>query len=158
MALLDPELPLMDIRSMEEVLSESDAVSRTSFTMLLLLISAGIALVLGAVGIYGVIAYSLSRRTAEIGVRVALGATSANVLTRVVSVGMTPALLGIGVGIGIALWGSRALSALLFETNRLDPYTVLAAPGLLLLVAALACLVPGWRAITIDPVRALQSE
>jgi predicted permease len=156
--LLDSELPMMDVRSMEEVLSESDAVSRTSFTMLLLLISAGIALVLGAVGIYGVIAYSVSRRTAEIGVRVALGATSANILPRVVSVGMTPAFLGIGAGIGIALWGSRVLSALLFETNRLDPSTFLAAPGLLLLVAALACIVPAWRAITIDPVRALRSE
>ena len=148
----------MDIRSMEEVLSESDAVSRTSFTMLLLPISGGIALVLGAVGVYGVIAYSLSRRTAEIGVCVALGATSANILTRVVSVGMTPALLGIGAGIGIALWGSRVLSALLFETNRLDPSTFLAAPGLLLLVAALACIVPAWRATTIDPVEALRSE
>jgi ABC-type antimicrobial peptide transport system permease subunit len=148
----------MDIRSMEEVLSESEALTRTNFTMLLLLISAGIALVLGAVGIYGVIAYSLSRRTAEIGVRVALGATSASVLARVVSVGMTPALLGIVAGMGIALWGTRVLSALLFETNRLDPSTFFAAPTLLLLVAALACIIPAWRAITTDPVRALRGE
>ena len=157
-ALLDPELPLMDIRSMDQVLSESDAVSRTSFTMLLLLISAGIALVLGAVGIYGVIAYSLSRRTAEIGVRVALGASSANILTRVMSVGLAPALLGIGVGLLIALWGSRALSSLLFETDRLDLPTFFAAPGVLILVGAIACIVPAWRAIAIDPVRALRSE
>ena len=157
-ASLDPQLPLIDPRSMHEVISESYAVSRTSFTMLLLLLSAFVALVLGAVGIYGVIAYSVSRRTSEIGVRIALGATSGNVFARVVSVGMIPAVLGVAAGLVIAAFGSRWLSSLLFETNRLDPSAFLAGPAVLLLIAAVACIVPTVRAIRIDPVRALRTE
>jgi len=157
-ASLDPQLPLIDPRSMHEVISESYAVSRTSFTMLLLLISAFVALVLGAVGIYGVIAYSVSRRTPEIGVRIALGATSGNVFARVASVGMIPALLGVAAGLVIAAFGSRWLSSLLFETNRLEPSAFLAGPAVLLLIAGVACIVPTMRAIRIDPVRALRTE
>jgi putative ABC transport system permease protein len=157
-ASLDPQLPLIDPRSMHEVISESYAVSRTSFTMLLLLVSAFVALVLGAVGIYGVIGYSVSRRTSEIGVRIALGATSGNVFARVVSVGMIPAVLGVAAGLVIAAFGSRWLSSLLFETNRLDPSAFLAGPAVLLLIAAVACIAPTVRAIRIDPVRALRTE
>jgi predicted permease len=157
-ASLDPQLPLIGPRSMHGVISESYAVSRTTFTMLLLLISAFVALVLGAVGIYGVIAYSVSRRTSEIGVRIALGATSGNVFARVVSVGMIPAALGVAAGLVIAAFGSRWLSSLLFETNRLDPSAFLAGPAVLLSIAAVACIVPTVRAIRIDPVRALRTE
>lgn len=155
---LDSELPLIDVRPMHAVISESYAVSRTNFAMLLFVVSALVALVLGAVGIYGVIAYSVSRRTSEIGVRIALGATSGNILSRVVSVGMIPAVLGVAAGLAVAALGSRVLTSLLFETSRLDPSTFLAGPAVLLLVAGVACVVPTRRAIRIDPVRALRTE
>lgn len=156
--LIDPQLPLIDIRTMHDVISESYAVSRTSFTMLLFLVSAIVALTLGAVGIYGVIAYSVSRRTAEIGVRIALGATSGNIFARVVAVGMRPAALGVAAGAAVAVVGSRALTSLLFETSPLDPSPYLAGPALLLLIAGAACVVPTLRAMRIDPVRALRTE
>jgi putative ABC transport system permease protein len=143
---------------MDEVISGSYAVSRTSFAMLLLVLAAFVALVLGAVGIYGVIAYSVSRRTSEIGIRIALGATSGNIFSRVVPVGMLPAVLGVAAGLAIAVFGSQAISSLLFETNRLDPATLLAGPAVLLLVAGVACIAPTRRAIGIDPVRALRSD
>jgi predicted permease len=155
---LDSELPLIDIRSMREVISGSYAVSRTSFMTLLFVISAFVALILGAVGIYGVIAYSVSRRTAEIGVRIALGATSGSIVSRVVSAGMVPALLGVAAGLAIAVFGSRWLSSLLFETNRLDLATFLAGPAVLLLAAGVACIVPIRRALRADPVKALRNE
>jgi putative ABC transport system permease protein len=155
---LDSELPLIAVRSMHAVISESYAVSRTAFATLLFVVSALVALVLGAVGIYGVIAYSVSRRTSEIGVRIALGATSGNILSRVVPVGMMPAVLGVAAGLAIAALGSRVLASLLFETGRLDPSTFLAGPAVLLLAAGVACIVPTQRAIRIDPVKALRTE
>jgi predicted permease len=155
---LDPELPLIDVRLMQHVISESYAVSRTTFATLLFVVSALVALVLGAVGIYGVIAYSVSRRTSEIGVRIALGATAGNILSRIVSVGMIPAALGVAGGLAIAALGSRLLASLLFETSRFDPVTYLAGPGVLLLVAGVACIVPTRRALRVDPVSALRTE
>lgn len=155
---LDPELPLIDVQSMGDVIAKSYAVSRTNFTMLLFLISAFVALVLGAVGIYGLIAYSVSRRTSEIGVRIALGATSGNIFARVVSVGMKPLVFGVAVGLAIAAFGSQWLSSLLFETNRLDPSTFLVGPAVLLVIAGVACIVPTIRAIGIDPIRALRAD
>jgi putative ABC transport system permease protein len=155
---LDPELPLIEIRSMHEVISGSYAVSRASFTMLLLVLAATVALVLGAVGIYGVIAYVVSCRTSEIGVRIALGATSADIWSRVVGTGVLPALAGVAAGLVVAIVGSRVLASLLFETSRLDPSTFVAGPAVLLVAAAAACVVPARRAIRIDPVQALRSE
>jgi putative ABC transport system permease protein len=155
---LDPELPLIDVRLMQHVISESYAVSRTTFATLLFVVSALVALVLGAVGIYGVIAYSVSRRTSEIGVRIALGATAGNILSRIVSVGMIPAALGVAGGLAIAALGSRLLASLLFETSRFDPVTYLAGPGVLLLVAGVACIVPTRRALRVDLVSALRTE
>jgi predicted permease len=157
-AQLDPELPLIDIRPMEEIISESYAVSRTRFAMLLLVLCALVALGLGAVGIYGLISYAVSRRTSEIGVRIALGATSGRILARFAAMGVMPAVAGIAGGIVIAVLGSRALSSLLFQTDRLEPSTFLAGPAVLLAVAVIACAVPTRRAIAIDPMRALRSE
>jgi hypothetical protein len=155
---LDPELPLIDIRSMKEVISGSYAMSRTTFATLLFAVSAFLALVLGAVGIYGVIAYSVSRRTSELGVRIALGASSGSIVARVVSAGMIPTALGVTGGVAIAAIGSRLLASLLFEVSRLDPSTFLVGPAVLLLAAAVACIVPTRRALGIDPVRALRTE
>jgi predicted permease len=155
---LDPELPLVDVRSMLEVISGSYAVSRTSFAMLLFAISAFVALVLGAVGIFGVVAYSVSRRTSEIGVRVALGATAADIVARVLAVGMIPAALGVAVGLTIAAFGGGWISSLLFQTSTLDVSTFIAGPTALLFAAAIACIGPTLRAIRVDPVKALRSE
>jgi predicted permease len=155
---LDPELPLIEISSMDEVISGSYAVSRTSFAMLLLVLAAAVALVLGAVGIYGVVAYVVSRRTSEIGVRIALGASSADVWSRVVGTGVLPALAGVAGGIVVAIMGSRVLAALLFETSPLEPSTFVAGPAVLLVVATAACVVPARRALRVDPARVLRSE
>ena len=157
-ASLDPELPLIDIQAMDEVIAESFAVSRTSFLMLLLGIAAVVSLILGAVGIYGVIAYVVSRRTPEIGLRLALGAEPRHIWSRVIGRGALPAMIGVVAGIGIALVGSRVLSSLLFETSPRDLATFLAGPAALLLVAVAASVVPARHALLIDPARALRSE
>jgi ABC-type antimicrobial peptide transport system permease subunit len=133
-------------------------MAATSFTVLLLGIAAGIALLLGTVGIYGVISYIVSRRTQEIGVRMALGAPAAVVLRSVVGQGMT--LTGIGVVVGLAgAWGlSRALSTLLYGVSATDPLTFAGTALLLGLVALLATWLPARRAARVDPVEALRSE
>jgi ABC-type antimicrobial peptide transport system permease subunit len=115
-------------------------------------------MLLGAVGIYGVIAYVVSRRTPEIGVRVALGATSGDIWSRVVARSFLPALLGTALGLGVAALGSRVLTSLLFETSPLDATAFVAGPAAFLIVAAAACVVPARRAMKIDPVRALRCE
>lgn len=126
--------------------------------MLLLGIAAVVSLILGAVGIYGVIAYVVSRRTPEIGLRLALGAEPRHIWFRVVGRGALPAVVGVVAGIGIALMGSRVLSSLLFETSPRDLATFVAGPAALLLVAVAASVVPARHALSIDPARALRTD
>jgi putative ABC transport system permease protein len=126
--------------------------------MLLLSIFAGLALVLAAVGIYGVIGYSVSQRTQEIGIRMALGAPRASVLRMVVGQAMALALVGVAVGAVGAWLLSRLMQKLLFGVSASDPVTFAAVAGLLAAVAALAAAVPGLRATRVDPVIALRSE
>ena len=153
---VDPRLPMVDPRTMDAVVG--DAMSATSFTVLLLGIAAGIALLLGTVGIYGVISYVVSRRTQEIGVRMALGAPADVVLREVVGQGM--ALAGIGVAVGlVGAWGvSRVLTSLLYGVSPTDPVTYLGTAATLALVALLASWIPARRAALVDPVEALRSE
>jgi predicted permease len=153
---LDPRLPMIRPRSMTSVVD--DALAATSFTVLLLGIAAGIALLLGTVGIYGVISYMVSRRTPEIGVRMAPGAPAASVLRDVVSQGM--ALTGIGVVVGLlGAWAmSRLLETLLFGVSATDPVTFLGTAALLVGVALLATWIPARRASRVDPVAALRGE
>lgn len=153
---VDPRLPMVNPRTVEKIVEQS--MASTSFTVLLLGIAAAVAVLLGTVGIYGVIAYIVSRRTQEIGVRMALGAPAATVLKGVMGHGM--ALVGIGVAIGLlGSWGlSRALASLLYGVTATDPLTFAGTAVLLAVVSLLATWIPARRAARIDPVAALRSE
>ncbi|MBA3714200.1 MAG: ABC transporter permease, partial [Pyrinomonadaceae bacterium] len=153
---IDRDQPIYGVRTMEQVLSESVASRRLSMTLFSLL--AGLALLLATVGIYGVIAYTVSSRTHEIGVRVALGAQSGDVLRLILKQGLVLILSGIVVGILAAVLLSRVLASLLFEVSATDPATFVVVPLLLVAVALLACYIPARRATKIDPMVALRYE
>ena len=154
-AQMDPSVPLANIESMETIVSRS--MAQTSFTMLLLLISATIALTLSAVGIYGVIAYVVGQRRSEIGIRMALGAQISQVARMVVSQSVTLAAIGAIVGVAAALASARLLQSLLFEVRPTDPLTFIGTCAVLLLVAILASLGPARRAAKVDPVEAMRN-
>jgi predicted permease len=153
---IDPNLPLSDVQTLDEIVSRSMAPRR--FNMFLLSIFAGVALLLALVGIYGVLAYSVGQRTAEIGLRVALGATPRKVLALIVGQGMRPILIGIGVGLAGALALSRFVSSLLFNVKPMDPLTYVVVALLVAAAALLSCYVPALRALRVDPVAALRQE
>ncbi len=152
----DPRVPVGRMRTLDEVLSASVAFNR--FQMLLIAIFAGLALVLAAVGTYGVMSYLVAQRTHEIGVRVALGAVPRDVLGMVLRRGL--ALAGGGLVLGLVGAGAltRLLASQLYGVRPLDPLTFGAVTAVLLLVALLACFVPAWRAARVDPVVALRAE
>jgi predicted permease len=152
---VDARLPMINPRTVEAIVS--DSMSAASFTVVLLGIAAGIALLLGTVGIYGVISYIVSRRTQEIGVRIALGAPSGTVLRGVVGEGMTLTAIGLVLGL-IGAWGvSRVLASLLYGVSATDPATFAATAALLAGVALLATWIPARRAARVDPVEALRA-
>ena len=153
---LDPNVAAADVKTMDAVIDAS--VAQRRLTMLLLSIFALVALVLAAVGIYGVIGYSVSQRTQEIGIRMALGAQRSRVLRTVVGQAMTLAAVGIVAGAAGA-WGlTRLMQKLLFGVQPSDPATFVAVAGVLALVAGVAASIPGLRATRVDPVIALRSE
>jgi putative ABC transport system permease protein len=141
---------------MDEIVSTSVAERR--LTMLLLSVFAGAALLLAAVGIYGVIAYSVTQRTQEIGIRMALGAQRADVMRLVLRNGLLLVAVGIGAGGAGALLLTKLMSGLLFEVGPGDPATFVLVSGLLTSVALIASAVPGLRATRVDPVIALKAE
>jgi putative ABC transport system permease protein len=153
---VDPRLPMVAPRTLASVVA--DAGAPTSFTMVLLGIAAGIAMLLGTVGIYGVVSYVVSQRTAEIGVRMALGAPAGLVLRSVVGQGMALTGLGIAVGLVGAWAASRVLASLLYGVSATDPLTYAGTAALLALFAGLASWLPARRASRVDPVRALRAE
>jgi putative ABC transport system permease protein len=153
---LDPEVPLFQVRSMREVLSESVAPRR--FNMLLLAAFAGLALLLASIGIYGVMSYSVSQYTHEIGIRMALGASAANVLRLIVREGMTLVSIGLAVGAAGALALTRVMSSLLFDVKPADPATFASVSVLLAVVAFAASYIPARRATRVDPMIALRYE
>ncbi|HYC53176.1 MAG TPA: ABC transporter permease [Gemmatimonadaceae bacterium] len=151
---LEPEAAVVNPRTMDSILARS--IARQSFTMVLLLISATIAMLLSAVGIYGVISYIVAQRRGEIGVRVALGASVREVTGMVLRQSLGLAVAGLVVGVLAALATTRFLRTLLFGVEPGDPLTLVLVPGVLLVVALLASYVPARRAARVDPVEALR--
>lgn len=153
---VDPETAVDRVQTLEQV--RSDAVASSRLTAILLAMFAGLALVITAAGIAGVMALSVNQRTHELGVRLALGATPGNVLGMVMREGMTFVLVGLSVGLGGALLLGRLMSSLLFAVEPTDPVTFLMVALVLFTVAAAACFVPARRVTSIDPMLALRSE
>ena len=153
---LNPNLPLYRVDTLEEALRQQ--VAPTRFYLVLISLFAGLAAVLAAIGLYGVVAYAVSRRTREIGLRVALGANRDGIVRLVLGQGMRPALVGLAFGLGAAFFGGRVMEAVLFGVEPRDPL-IFGATGVLLFVVALAAtIVPAYRASRVDPVTALRTE
>jgi putative ABC transport system permease protein len=155
-ASLDSELPLYNVATMEKRISTS--ISPRRFNALLLAMFAGLALILAAVGIYGVISFGVAQRTHEIGVRMALGAQPSALLRLVIVEGMSVALVGIAIGVAGAFGVMRFIRSFLFEVSATDPSTFAAVAAVLVIVALAACYIPARRATRVDPMVALRHE
>jgi putative ABC transport system permease protein len=153
---VDGQLPISKIRTMEQVVSESTA--RQNFNMLLLSIFAGLALLLAAIGIYGLMSYTVEQRTQEIGIRMALGAGRGDMLKLIVRQGMLLAGIGVAIGLAAAFGLARLLASLLFGVKTTDPGTYAGVALVLIAVALFASYVPARRATKIDPLIALRYE
>jgi predicted permease len=151
---VNSNLPLASVRTLDEILDRS--MARTSFTLVMLGIAAGAALLLGAVGIYGVSSYVVSQRSREIGIRMALGAQSRDVRAMVLREGLLLTAAGVVVGIGAAVGLTRLMSALLFGVSAADPVTYATVAAALTAVAMLATWLPARRATRVDPIEALR--
>ncbi len=153
---LDPDQPVADVRTMTQVMA--DTVARPRFNTLLLGLFAGLATLLAAIGIFGVMNYSVTLRTRELGLRMALGAQPGRVLMLILKQGLLLTLVGIGIGLVGAVALTRLMSSLLFGVNATDPLTFAAIALLLLVVSLIACYIPARRATRIDPMIALRYE
>jgi len=153
---IDPQLPVENVHTLAEL--RADTVGPERFRTILVSLFAGLALALSAIGIYGVLSYSVARRTREMGLRMSLGARTGDVLRLVIRQGMTLTLVGVAIGIALSALATGLLSSLLFEVSPTDPATFAGVSLVLSLVALLACLVPAWRATRADPVIALRTE
>ena len=153
---LDRDLPIVGMSPMEDVVGRS--VARPRFYAFLLAVFSGTALLLAAVGIYGVLSYAVAARTREIGVRMAIGAARRDVVGLIVGRAARLAAIGLAAGVAAALPLTRLLSGILFGVRPFDPATYAGACAILFLVAVGAALVPAYRASVIDPMRALRDE
>jgi putative ABC transport system permease protein len=153
---LDPALPMSSVRTMDEWVSNNAAQPRLN--AILLAMFAAVAMLIAAIGIYGVLAYSVNQRTREIGLRMALGAPRAQVLRLIVREGMTVGAIGIGAGLAGALALSRVLASLVFDVPVRDPLTYVVVAAALALVALTACVIPARKASRVDPMVALRTE
>jgi predicted permease len=153
---MDPNVPIYDVKTMEQWLSES--LARRRFSMFALGLFAGLAMLLAAVGIYGVMSYAVAERTREIGIRMAMGAESRNVISLVIGQGMTLAGIGVSIGLAGAFPMTRVMASLLFGVSATDPLTFAVIALLLAVVALAACYLPARRAAKVDPMIALRCE
>jgi predicted lysophospholipase L1 biosynthesis ABC-type transport system permease subunit len=149
-------LPVSDVRSMTDVVSRS--ISRQQFNMLLMTVFGASALLLAAIGIYGLMAYSVQQRTQEIGIRLALGAESGDIRKMIVVQGMGLALVGVAVGLASAFGLARFIASLLFGVQASDPLVFVSVPVVLTMVALVAVWLPALRASRVDPIVALRYE
>jgi putative ABC transport system permease protein len=156
LAEFDSSLPVSQVQTMEEIVNESVASRR--FIMLLLASFAAVALVLALAGVYGVLSYAVSRRTSEIGVRLALGAKQGQVLRLIVAQGMRPVFIGLVIGAGIAFGLTRLMTSMLFGVGATDPVTYGGVALLLVAAAIAACWIPAFQATRVDVVKALREE
>jgi putative ABC transport system permease protein len=160
-AAIDPELPVSDVMTMEQVIGNS--LNSASFSATLVLAFAVLSLALASVGLYGVLSYLMTQRRTEIGIRMAMGAQRGQVLKMMLADGLRPALVGLAFGLvasaaAVRLIQSQLYQSMLYQTQALDPVTYGSVTATLLLVAVLACLVPAWRASRLDPTQALRTE
>jgi predicted permease len=153
---VDPNLPLANVRTLDEI--QAGSIAQTSFALIMLAIAATVALLLGSVGIYGVIAYVATQRTREVGIRLALGAQTRDVRRLFLWHGLSLTGAGIGLGIAAALALTRVMSALLFGVSPMDPITYVTVAASLATVALLATYLPARRASRVDPVIALRAD
>jgi putative ABC transport system permease protein len=153
---LDTEQPVTSVRSMDEVLVES--TSRNRFNTLLIGLFAGLALLLSAVGIYGVVSYSVAQRAGEIGIRMAVGARPADILRLIFRQIATTMTIGAAIGIAAALALTRYVTSILFDIEPHDPATFASAIGVLIAAGLAAALIPARRAMRVDPINVLRSE
>ncbi len=153
---VNPNLPLAGVRTLQEVYDRS--LAKTSFTLVMLAIAGGMALLLGIAGIYGVISYSVSQRTREIGIRMALGARAQEVAGMFVRYGFRLAAIGIACGLAASAVSTRLMTSLLFDVSPLDPVTYVVVSAGLIAAAAAASYAPARRATAVNPVESLRAE
>jgi ABC-type antimicrobial peptide transport system permease subunit len=153
---INPDVPLANPTTGAELYTKS--MARTSFTLVMLCVAGAMALTLGIVGIYGVISYSISQRTREIGIRMALGAQRSTLTTMFVSQGLWLTGIGVACGLVVAFATMRLMSSLLFNVSPVDPVTYVGITTCVALAAYLACYLPSRRAATVNPVDALRAE
>ena len=149
-------LPVTDVESMDSIVAVS--VSRQKFNMWVMSVFGACALLLAAIGIYGLMAYSVEQRTQEIGIRLALGAQAAQVRRMVILQGMALALVGVAIGLGASFWMARLITTFLFGVTTRDPLVFAGMPAVLTVVALLAVALPAQRASRVDPIIALRNE
>jgi putative ABC transport system permease protein len=155
-AAIDSELPIYEVKSLDVVINES--IVGIAYVAAMMAAIGVIALVLASVGVYGVMSYSVSERTHEMGIRMAMGATAAAIHRLVIGNGMLLTVIGIAIGLPLAFGLARALSSLLFGVSAADPFAFIGLPLILASVAALASYLPARRAVRVDPLTALRYE
>jgi ABC-type antimicrobial peptide transport system permease subunit len=153
---VNASLPVASVQTMQDIYDKS--LARTSFTLVMLGIAGAMALVLGIIGIYGVIAYSVSQRRREIGIRLALGAEPSELKRMFIRHGVTLAAVGVAIGLATAVGLTRLMKSLLFGISPLDPITYAAVPIVLVAATVIASYLPARRAAAVDPVEALKAE
>jgi ABC-type antimicrobial peptide transport system permease subunit len=156
LANMDRTLAVSEVLTMDQVLGRNTL--EASFDATLLMVFAGLSLLLAAVGLFGVLSYIVAQRMAEIGIRIALGARRAHILRLTLVDGLRPALFGLLLGLAASAGSVKLIQSMLFETRPFDPAVFVAVSATLLVVAALACAIPAWRASRLDPMQALRTE